>query len=100
MKNGSSRGPANTCMPLREPSTVLSAPVTAGVDVGDLVLHRARDRRRDRPAHLTCWLAPSPVKVTWMTLSSMRVAVGVDLELVEQVGVERRLGRIGAPAPA
>ena len=71
MKNGSSRGPANTCMPRRVPSTVLIGPVTAGVDVGDRVFIAPATGGATGPRTSTCWLAPVPLKVTWMTLSSL-----------------------------
>ena len=95
MKNGSSRGPAKTCMPLERAERGVERAGDGRRHVGDLVLHRAATGGATGPRTSTCWSAPSPVKVTWMTLSSMAVAVVVDLELVEQVVVERRLRRVG-----
>ena len=95
MKNGSSRGPANTCMPVGAPSTVLRAPVTAGVTSATSFSIAPWTGGASGPRTSTFWFAPSPVKRHLDDLVLLRVAVGVDLELVEQVGVERRLGRIG-----
>ena len=71
MKNGSSRGPAKTWMPLAEPSAVPSAPVTAGVTSATSFIIAPSTGGATGPRSSTCWSAPSPVKVTWMTLSSI-----------------------------
>ena len=73
------------------------APLSAGRGVRHLVAHRALDGRGEGTAHEDLLARPFAAERDLDDLVLEGVAIGVDLELVEEVGVERRLLGIGRP---
>jgi hypothetical protein len=69
IQNGSSRDPANTRIPVGDPSTVLTGPVTLGSPVRR-VFDGPVSFGRAGPRTVTTWLPAGPVNVAWMTRSS------------------------------